>query len=133
MNKQIISVLKRTLNKEKYIEFAYIFGSFVKDKKYSDIDIGIFVSFPKEEEVFKITSDLKHKISRELNKKNISLDADHIDIVVMNHINFKFLNNIFKQGVLILDRNPELRTNEIEKNSNKVRECLGILKEAEIL
>ncbi|HZX09376.1 MAG TPA: nucleotidyltransferase domain-containing protein [Acidobacteriota bacterium] len=133
MNKQIISILKRTLNKEKYIEFAYIFGSFVKDKKHSDIDIGIFVSLPKEEEVFKITSDLKHKISRELNKKNIPLDADHIDIVVMNHINFKFLNNIFKQGVLILDRNPGLRTNEIEKNSNKVRECLGILKEAEIL
>lgn len=133
MNKQIISVLKRTLNKEKYIEFAYIFGSFVKDKKYSDIDIAIFVSLPKEEEVFKITSDLKHKISREFNKKNIPLDADHIDIVVMNHINFKFMNNIFRQGVLILDRNPELRTNEMEKNSNKVRECLGILKEAEIL
>lgn len=133
MNKKIISILKRTLSKEKYIEFAYIFGSFAKDKKYSDIDIGIFVSIPKEEEVFKITSDLKHKISRILNKKNIPLDADHIDIAVMNHINFKFLNNIFKQGVLILDRNPELRTTEIEKNSNKVRECLGILKEAEIL
>lgn len=133
MNKQIISILKSALSKEKYIEFAYIFGSFIKDKKYSDIDIGIFVSFPKEEDVFEITSDLKHKISRKLNKKNILLDADNIDIVVMNHINFKFLNNIFKQGLLILDRNPELRTSEIEKNSNKVRECLGILKEAEIL
>ena len=133
MNKQITSILKSALSKEKYIEFAYIFGSFIKDKKYSDIDIGIFVSFPKEENVFEITSDLKHKISRKLNKKNILLNADNIDIVVMNHINFKFLNNIFKQGLLILDRNPELRTNEIEKNSNKVRECLGILKEAEIL
>jgi len=133
MNKQITSILKSALSKEKYIEFAYIFGSFIKDKKYSDIDIGIFVSFPKEEDVFEITSDLKHKISRKLNKKNILLDADNIDIVVMNHINFKFLNNIFKQGLLILDRNPELRTSEIEKNSNKVRECLGILKEAEIL
>ena len=119
MNKQITSILKSTLSKEKYIEFAYIFGSFIKDKKYSDIDIGIFVSFPKEEDVFKITSDLKHKISRKLNKKNILLDSDNIDIVVMNHINFKFLNNIFKQGLLILDRNPELRTSEIEKNSNK--------------
>jgi len=133
MNKQIISILKRALSKEKSIEFAYLFGSFIKDKKYSDIDIGIFVSFPKEEDVFRITSDLKHRISRQLNKKNIFIDADHIDIVVMNYINFKFLNNIFKQGYLILDRNPELRTSEIEKNSNKVRECLGILKEAEML
>jgi len=115
------------------IEFAYFFGSFIEDKKYSDIDIGIFVSFPKEEDVFKITSDLKHRISRQLNKRSIFLDADHIDIVVMNHIDFKFLNNIFKQGHLILDRSPELRTSEMEKNSNKVRECLGILKEAEIL
>jgi uncharacterized protein len=133
MNKQIIPIIKRILSKEKSIEFAYLFGSFIKDKKYSDIDIGIFVSFLKEEDVFKFTSDLKHRISRQLNKKDIFIDADHIDIVVMNHINFKFLNNIFKQGLLILDRSPELRTSEMEKNSNKVRECLGILKEAEIL
>lgn len=133
MKEQIIAIVKEELKKENYIEFAYIFGSFISGEKYSDIDIGVYISPPNDENDFKVTSELKHKISRKLIKANIPAKADDIDIVVLNLIDFKFLNRIFKEGLIIMDRNYDFRTSLIEKNSIKMRECVGILKEAEIL
>ncbi|MFQ6083909.1 MAG: nucleotidyltransferase domain-containing protein [Candidatus Aminicenantia bacterium] len=132
MKKEIIKTLKELLRKNKNIKFAYLFGSFVKEEKYSDIDIGIYL-YPLPENVFIVTSGLKHIISRELRKKNITSKADDIDIVLLNLISFKFLNRVFKEGILILDRDSDLRTTLIEKNAINYRECVGILKEAEIL
>ncbi len=133
MKKEIIRTIKKLLEKNKNIKFAYLFGSFIKEEnKYSDIDIGIYLS-PLPDNVFVETSELKHIISRELRKKNIILRADDIDIVLLNLVSFKFLNRIFKEGVLILDKDPDFRTTLIEKNSINFRACVGILKEAEIL
>jgi len=132
MKDKIIGIVEEILEKKESIKFAYIFGSFVREKKYSDIDIGIYLS-PLHESIFEITSELKHKLSRKLMEINIHVKADDVDIVVLNSIPFTFLNQIFKEGTLILDRDPELRTSLIERNSLKFRECIGILKEAEIL
>lgn len=127
-----VGIIKKVLKKEKKIRFSYLFGSFIKEKKYADIDIGIYI-YSLLDDVFLITSELKQRISRELMKKNMNLTADNIDIVILNLISFKFLNRIFKEGKLIFDRDPGFRTYLIEKNSIDLRECVGVLKESEIL
>jgi len=125
----IIQIVRELLEKNKNIAFAYLFGSFVKEDKYGDIDIGIYLT-ALPDNVFVVTSELKHKISRELAEINIPVVADKIDVLVLNSISFAFLNRIFREGKLIVDRDPELRTRLIEENSIKFRECLGLLKEA---
>jgi len=132
MKDKIIEILKEVLKKEERVKFAYLFGSFIKKGNYRDIDIGIYLS-PLPDNVFLIISELKYKLSRELIKEGINLKADDIDMIILNLTSFKFLNRIFKEGVLILDKDPDLRTNMIEKNSILFRECLGILKEEKIL
>jgi len=132
MADNIIGIIKKALKKEEKIRFSYLFGSFIKEKKYADIDIGIYI-YPLLDDVFLITSELKQRISRELMKKNINLTADNIDIVILNLISFKFLNRVFKEGKLIFDKDPGFRTYLIEKNSIDLRECVGVLKESEIL
>lgn len=133
MKNKTIKIIKAILNKEKNIEFAYLFGSFISEKKHNDIDIGIYTHEGIKENSLNITANLKHKISRKLKESNIHLEADEIDITLLNSINFKFMARIFKEGVLILDKNPEHRADLMEENSLKLRECMGILKEAEIL
>lgn len=129
----IRNVVTEVLEKNPKIRFAYFFGSFVAEKKYLDIDIGIYLAALPTGNPFTFTSDLKHKISRKLLKNKIYLGADNIDIVILNLIPFTFLYRIFKEGSLILDRDPDLRAGVIEENSLKFRECLGLLKEAQIL
>lgn len=132
MKDSIINRVKDILKKEKSIAFAYFFGSFIKEDHYSDIDIGVYLkSLP--ENPYSTTSHLKHKISRKLVTPDIHFRADDIDIVVMNDLPFTFLNRIFREGRLIFDKNPELRANLMEKNSLKMRECLGLIKEAQII
>jgi len=45
----------------------------------------------------------------------------------------KFLKRVFIEGLLRLDRDPELRTDLIEHVSMKYRECAGLLAEASLL
>jgi len=132
MKDSIINIVEDILKKEKYISFVYFFGSFINEDCYSDIDIGIYLkSLP--ENPYSTTSHLKHKISRELAAYDINFRADDIDIVVMNDLPFTFLNRIFREGILIFDKDPELRANLMERNSLKMRECLGLIKEAQII
>ncbi|MGB9720111.1 MAG: nucleotidyltransferase domain-containing protein [bacterium] len=133
MQGKITKILKKTLTKEPQIKFVYLFGSIIKEKRYNDIDVGVYIAPLVEENVFKITSDLKCKISRALMKIGLNIKPDNIDVVVLNLVAFTFLNRVFKEGVLIFDRDPDLRTSLIEKNSITYRECVGILREAEIL
>lgn len=132
MKTDIIRTLKGILAKKREIKFAYLFGSFTEEKNYQDIDIGIYI-YPLPTNVFVIASGLKHKISRALMKKNINLIADDIDIVILNLVSFTFLNRIFKEGILIFDRDANFRTSVIERNSINYRECVGLLKESAIL
>lgn len=132
MKDSITNIVKDILKKEKSITFAYFFGSFIDGERYSDIDVGIYLkSLP--EIPYSTTSRLKHKISRKLSAHDIHFRADDIDIVVMNYLPFTFLNRIFREGTLIFDKDPELHANLMEKNSLKMRECLGLIKEAQII
>jgi len=132
MKDSIINIVEDILKKEKSITFAYFFGSFINEERYSDIDIGIYLKSLSENPYF-TTSHLKHKISRILSAHDIHFRADDIDIIVMNYLPFTFLNRIFREGILIFDKDPELRANLMEKNSLKMRECIGLIKEAQII
>ncbi len=132
MKDKIISTVSDCLHQNKSIIFAYFFGSFPNEEKYSDIDIGIYLKY-EPANPFAVTSELKTFISRKLQEHSIPFIADKIDIVIINFMSFTFVHRIFRAGTLILDRNPELRADLMENNSIKIRECLGILKEAEFL
>jgi len=132
MKELIIQIIKEELQKEARICFAYLFGSFLKGNKNRDIDIGIYLS-SSDVNLFEITSELKDKISRRLQKIEVKYNSDDIDITILNLVAFHFLTRIFCQGFLLLDREPDIRKSLMEKNSIKYRECVGLLKEAKLL
>jgi predicted nucleotidyltransferase len=129
---KMLKLLRKVLTEDERVVFAYAYGSFVKEDSFRDIDIGIYVKNP-EENPFVISSDIKTQLSRFFKKENIDLTADQFDIQIINRAPFTFLKRIFKEGILLVDHDPELRTDVVEYVSSKYRECAGLLAEASLL
>lgn len=80
---------------------AYIFGSFVGQDSFGDIDIGILLS----------TDELDQPLAYELNietflEKEIELP---VDVRVLNGAPLSFQQNVIQKGLLIVDKNPNRR------------------------
>jgi len=84
--------------------FAYLFGSQArKDARYParDVDIALFVTG--DADTREVRLDLYGAFSR-------SLGMDDIDIVVLNDThNLMLLEEVIRQGIVLLDRDPDLR------------------------
>jgi len=131
-NRKILNLLTKALAKDERVVFAYAYGSLVKEKTFRDIDVGIYVKNP-EENPFVISSDIKTQLSRLFKKENIDLTADQFDIQIINDAPFTFLKRMFKEGILLIDHDPDLRTDLVEYVSSKYRECAGLLAEASLI
>jgi predicted nucleotidyltransferase len=129
---KILNLIKEVFRQEERVVFAYAYGSFTQNKSFRDIDIGIYVKNIGESP-FAITSDIKTELSRLAKRGNLNFTADQFDVKILNDAPFTFLKRIFKEGVLLVDRDPDLRTDLVEHVSLKYRECAGLLSEASLL
>jgi predicted nucleotidyltransferase len=102
------------------------------EESFRDVDIAIYVKNP-QENPFVIISGIKAALSRLAKKENLNLIADQFDVQIINDAPFTFLKRIFKEGILLLDHDPDLRTDIVEYVSLKYRECAGLLAEASLL
>jgi predicted nucleotidyltransferase len=119
------------LEQEPRLVFAYLYGSFCREEPFQDIDIGVYADSDVNPYVF--SADLKERLSAHLRDGPFDLPADRFDVQVLNQAPFTFLKRMFREGILMIDRNPDLRTDIIEHVSRKYRECAGLLMEASLL
>lgn len=108
----IVQNIKQTLIKETNIIFAFIFGSFLDAPSFRDIDIGIYATEIKEDEVF----DCELKLSKEISDA-CDLPFDIIEVKVLNFAPGHFLNNIFSRGKLLFSKDQQLLSEMIENTS----------------
>jgi|Deesub1362B_J571_1020462.scaffolds.fasta_scaffold00457_23 hypothetical protein len=106
--KKMFPVLKKELEKEKDVIFAYIFGSYAEGREgpLSDFDIAIFL---------KNTS--KDFFERKIGLNNLVtsiLKTDEVDIVILNEANVEISFNIIKNGFLFISKDEKSRI-EYEK------------------
>ncbi|MFZ5989889.1 MAG: type VII toxin-antitoxin system MntA family adenylyltransferase antitoxin [Bacillota bacterium] len=94
--KALIERISDVLKEKKYIVFAYIFGSFVCEEDFNDIDIGIFILEPQK-------SPLSLELEMELELEEIVYMP--VDVRIINHAPLPFIYHILKEGILIVDRN----------------------------
>lgn len=112
----IISIVTNILLDNEDFIFAYLYGSFIEKNKYfKDIDIAVYTR--KIEEPYNFQVDMKIKISDEIKKIGIDISPDEIDFRVINGSDYDFLIELFEKGILLVDKEPELRKSFIEKIS----------------
>jgi predicted nucleotidyltransferase len=129
---RVLNLIKNLLSRDERIIFAYVYGSFIQGEIYRDIDIGIYVK-NLEENHFIISSDIQTELSHLAKQEKLKLTADQFDVKIINDAPFTFLSRIFKEGILLIDLNPELRMDLVEHVSLKYRECAGLVLEASLL
>lgn len=129
---KLVRLIKDVLSRDDRLLFAYLYGSFVTEKIFRDIDVGVYVKDTRGTP-FVITSDLMVALSRASRNQGMNIPADQFDVQVINEAPFTFLMRIFREGMLLLDRDPDVRTDLMESVSRKYRECIGLLREASLL
>ena len=97
----VIQKIADFLKTKQYILFAYIFGSFVSQDSFSDIDIGIFIADKHHE------SPLNLELNLEIELQNIVHMP--VDVRVLNHAPLSFVYNVLKNRIVIVDKNKTLR------------------------
>ena len=128
---RILNLIKNVLIQDERVVFAYVYGSFINGDSFRDIDVGIYVK-DSEENPFVISSDIKAQLSLSAKVEGFNIIADQFDVRIINDAPFTFLRRVIQEGILLVDHNPDLRTDLIEQISLKYRECAGILAEASL-
>ena len=118
----MINEIKKDLLKRKEIIFAYLFGSFLENEKYNDIDIGIYIKEGtiKEEASFDYSISLSGELSYRL-----GID---VDLKIMNFLPLGVVKNIL-QGHLLFTRNRLFLEEYIEKKSLEYMDYFELSKE----
>lgn len=103
MKKEVFNKLKNFLSDRQEIDFAYLFGSFVKLDHYHDIDIAVYL-----EKNFNPDDYKKFPYGYESNLiADISalLRTDKIDLVIFNKAGILIQQRIINSGILLFERN----------------------------
>lgn len=111
----IVSQIRDALEREPNIVFAYLFGSFLDDLSFRDIDIGIYLKSVKEEEVPSYEEKLAFSLHRMLR-----IPPEMVDTRVLNVVPSTFLSRVFCQGLLLFTRDEVFLTDLIEKVSEEM-------------
>jgi predicted nucleotidyltransferase len=79
---------------------AYVFGSFLTSRFFSDIDLGVFLTTASDS-MLDFELSLESRISR--------IARYPVDVRVLNRAPISFTQNVFRTGKVILDRDPNIR------------------------
>ncbi len=107
----IAEAIKEILFSKAEIVFAYLHGSFIKDKTFRDIDIAVFTS---ENRGFNFESSISIELT-----DSIGID---VEVRVMNNAPVAFQMAVVKEGKLLFSRNEEERTDFMERVCRRYRE-----------
>jgi predicted nucleotidyltransferase len=84
----------------KKIVAAYLFGSFVSQRLFSDIDLGILIAGDSIE-ALDFELDLENRLEK--------IVKYSVDVRVLNRAPLSFCRNVIRHRKVILDRDPNLR------------------------
>lgn len=125
----VTSLISNLFNRDKEVVFVYLYGSFIGDGPFRDIDI--FVYLRNGEDPFADAVRIKEKVFDALVHAGFDkFDIDDIDVRVINDSPYYFAIDLLSDGLLIVDNDPELRTDYIEQVSDEYRVNYFVLDEA---
>jgi predicted nucleotidyltransferase len=117
--RQIRENLEEVLRNRKEIAFAYLYGSFLEDLPFHDMDVGVYAEGIKESEATFYALRLAEMLSSELHLP--------VDVRVLNFAPVTFLFHVFR-GELIQERNEDMRSQIMERTVQKYFDLKPILR-----
>jgi len=108
---EIQDSIKQLLARKNEIVFAYLFGSFVEEVTYNDIDVAIYIDPKKYKKILasKIAYDIKLALEIEKETKNT------VDLIIINNAPDHLIYSI-SAGLLIVNRHDDFRVDFITQS-----------------
>ena len=102
--KSIVQNISAFLENESAVSFAYIYGSFIEDDGFNDIDIAMYIdeSIIKKESLFDCQLDMGVKLENKLN-------SYPVDCRILNIAPLSFRFSVVTKGELIFSRDEKER------------------------
>ena len=99
----VVKKLRSLIDTIPEVDFAYLFGSFAKDRitPLSDIDVAVHLQD-------KIKSNWRFRVKL-LGKISDELQSDRVDLIILNDSSILLSSEILKHGLLLHCRNPGKR------------------------
>ena len=114
--KKLIDEIKKLVSKYDIIDIAYIFGSFIKEEDFNDIDIALIISKKlKPYERYKFKMMIARKLEEQV-KPRIEFD-----VKLLNYSPIEFQYEVIKTGKPIFIRNKDI---EVEYESKVIIDYL---------
>ncbi len=126
---KIVKIFTRVISSEEGIVFAYLYGSFLTENTFRDIDIFIYTGEGIDQFVYPV--NVKEKLFDAVSE--IGADTfviDDFDVRIINNAPCYIVIDILREGILLADNNPDLREDYIERISNEYSVNYFILDEA---
>ena len=129
LKKPPINIIVETLENEKRVLFAYLYGSIAAGEKGNDIDIAVYSAI--DADPHELSADLKV----DLHKKT-GIAPDSFDVRILNTLiergdifGLLYLRNVLKTGSLLVDKSPKAHGDFLEHYGKRFRECEGLMQE----
>jgi predicted nucleotidyltransferase len=110
-----LNVLQQALEIQPQVVFAYVYGSFLEDRPFHDIDVAVYIDAADEGDTpffpLDLASSLEKLLSQSCDPEARSLP---VDVRLLNRAPRRFSYHVF-QGKLLVSRNEELRAQCVEQ------------------
>jgi len=113
--------LKRILENHREIEFAYLYGSFMENLPFHDLDLGVYVQNVDKNSSITYALNLAGELSTDLKIP--------VDVRVINFAPLTFIFNVLR-GELLLNRNDDLLAKIMEQTIKKYLDLKPVLYKA---
>ena len=125
----LIDSIVKVLSEDDRVLFAYLYGSAAGGGEGNDIDIAVYSA--EHADFHQLSADLKIALH-----KKTGLSPETFDVRVLNGVaeqgdvfGLLYLKNVLCENQLLIDRDPEMRSDFLERYGLRFRECEGLVRE----
>jgi uncharacterized protein len=125
----IIDSIVKALFEDERVLFAYLYGTAAGSGEGNDIDIAVYSA--ESSDLHQLSVDLKIALH-----KQTGISPDTFDVRILNGVaehgdifGLLFLKNVLSENRLLIDRDPDGRSDFLEQYGLRFRECEGLMQE----
>ena len=121
---KIRDIVREEVTKPPDVIFAYLFGSFVEDRPFHDVDVGIYVTDGVD--VWEIAFDVAERIEKALREAGYRIP---VDVRVLNEAPVGFRYHVYR-GELLFTRDEDLQSREVLYTGMRYLDMKPLLEQA---
>ena len=127
--KKLVPTLEQVLNQDDRVVFAYLYGSTAESGAGNDVDIAVYARPGVDPHL--LGADLRIALG-----ERTGLSPEAFDVRVVNRLaregdvfGLLYLQRVFSVNQLLVDKDPDVRSDFLECYGTRYRECEGLMQE----